>query len=244
MTVSLLALALLVLTVGLISATRTDNVPVAGYYPGIIVSPSQHLTLSQTILSVNSWVRNVRLWKSTVSVLDLWTSSWVLEPFWESLESTWWKTADLWWVWFTDSLTMKSNMTIPQILQHDHAQRFPCMVGNSLCEKINNSETVWTTFNRYWISSFGRGGVCGIFIPCLAVISCPTATYKSLTQMKREKKQQQPQKHIPLHLNSKLFHVKSGCEIKYSFIMIHQRFEDSSKSVPTLFLCLPIRLLV
>lgn len=41
MTVSLLALALLVLTVGLISATRTDNVPVAGYYPGIIVSPMQ-----------------------------------------------------------------------------------------------------------------------------------------------------------------------------------------------------------
>ncbi|XP_075876320.1 transmembrane protein 255B [Nelusetta ayraudi] len=38
MTVSLLALALLVLTVGLISATRTDNVPVAGYYPGIILS--------------------------------------------------------------------------------------------------------------------------------------------------------------------------------------------------------------
>lgn len=40
-TVSLLALALVVLTVGLISATRTDNVPVAGYYPGITVS---HIT--------------------------------------------------------------------------------------------------------------------------------------------------------------------------------------------------------
>ncbi|XP_028296646.1 transmembrane protein 255B [Gouania willdenowi] len=37
-TVSLLALALLVLTIGLISATRTDNVPVAGYYPGITLS--------------------------------------------------------------------------------------------------------------------------------------------------------------------------------------------------------------
>lgn len=35
---SLLGLSLVVLTVGLISATRTDNVPVAGYYPGIIVS--------------------------------------------------------------------------------------------------------------------------------------------------------------------------------------------------------------
>lgn len=39
MTVALLALSLVVLTIGLISATRTDNVPVAGYYPGIIVSP-------------------------------------------------------------------------------------------------------------------------------------------------------------------------------------------------------------
>lgn len=37
-TVSLLALALVVLAVGLISATRTDNVPVAGYYAGITVS--------------------------------------------------------------------------------------------------------------------------------------------------------------------------------------------------------------
>ncbi|CAJ1049561.1 transmembrane protein 255B isoform X1 [Xyrichtys novacula] len=37
-TVSLLALSLVVLTVGLISATRTDNVPVAGYYPGITLS--------------------------------------------------------------------------------------------------------------------------------------------------------------------------------------------------------------
>ncbi|KAL7405963.1 hypothetical protein ABVT39_010950 [Epinephelus coioides] len=37
-TVSLLALALLVLAVGLVSATRTDNVPVAGYYAGITLS--------------------------------------------------------------------------------------------------------------------------------------------------------------------------------------------------------------
>ncbi|CAB1441179.1 unnamed protein product [Pleuronectes platessa] len=37
-TVCLLALSLVVLTVGLISATRTDNVPVAGYYPGITLS--------------------------------------------------------------------------------------------------------------------------------------------------------------------------------------------------------------
>ncbi|XP_047219564.1 transmembrane protein 255B isoform X1 [Girardinichthys multiradiatus] len=38
LTVSLLALALVVLTIGLISATRTDNVPVSGYYPGITLS--------------------------------------------------------------------------------------------------------------------------------------------------------------------------------------------------------------
>uniref|UniRef100_A0A3Q4N0A5 Transmembrane protein 255B n=1 Tax=Neolamprologus brichardi TaxID=32507 RepID=A0A3Q4N0A5_NEOBR len=37
-TISLLTLGLLVLTVGLISATRTDNVTVVGLYPGIILS--------------------------------------------------------------------------------------------------------------------------------------------------------------------------------------------------------------
>ncbi|KAM4597257.1 transmembrane protein 255B [Fundulus diaphanus] len=37
-TLSLLTLALVVLTIGLISATRTDNVPVSGYYPGITLS--------------------------------------------------------------------------------------------------------------------------------------------------------------------------------------------------------------
>ncbi|KAA8595819.1 hypothetical protein FQN60_011110 [Etheostoma spectabile] len=37
-TVSLLALSLLVMAVGLISATRTTNVPVAGYYAGIVLS--------------------------------------------------------------------------------------------------------------------------------------------------------------------------------------------------------------
>uniref|UniRef100_A0A3Q1IID7 Transmembrane protein 255B n=1 Tax=Anabas testudineus TaxID=64144 RepID=A0A3Q1IID7_ANATE len=37
-TVSLLALALVGLAVGLTSATRTDNIPVAGYYPGIVLS--------------------------------------------------------------------------------------------------------------------------------------------------------------------------------------------------------------
>ncbi|XP_028440485.1 transmembrane protein 255B isoform X1 [Perca flavescens] len=37
-TVSLLALSLVVMAVGLISATRTDNVPVAGYYAGIALS--------------------------------------------------------------------------------------------------------------------------------------------------------------------------------------------------------------
>ncbi|XP_059214390.1 transmembrane protein 255B [Centropristis striata] len=38
MTVCLLGLSLVVLAVGLISATRTDNVPVAGYYSGITLS--------------------------------------------------------------------------------------------------------------------------------------------------------------------------------------------------------------
>lgn len=49
-TISLLTLGLLVLTVGLISATRTDNVPVVGLYPGIIVSGG-HL-YSVNVLSV------------------------------------------------------------------------------------------------------------------------------------------------------------------------------------------------
>lgn len=57
-TVALLALALVVLTIGLISATRTDNVPVAGYYPGIIVSHGQtsdifHLKHSESFLKVS-----------------------------------------------------------------------------------------------------------------------------------------------------------------------------------------------
>uniref|UniRef100_A0A667Z3J4 Transmembrane protein 255B n=1 Tax=Myripristis murdjan TaxID=586833 RepID=A0A667Z3J4_9TELE len=37
-TVALLSLSMVVLAIGLISATRTDNVPVAGYYPGITLS--------------------------------------------------------------------------------------------------------------------------------------------------------------------------------------------------------------
>ncbi|XP_048828567.1 transmembrane protein 255B isoform X1 [Brienomyrus brachyistius] len=37
-TVSLLSLSVVILVVGLVSATRTGNVPVAGYYPGIILS--------------------------------------------------------------------------------------------------------------------------------------------------------------------------------------------------------------
>ncbi|KAM3877081.1 transmembrane protein 255B-like [Diretmus argenteus] len=37
-TISLLSLSMVVLAVGLTSATQTDNVPVAGYYPGITLS--------------------------------------------------------------------------------------------------------------------------------------------------------------------------------------------------------------
>lgn len=36
--VSLFGLSVLILVVGLLSATQTDNVAVSGYYPGIIVS--------------------------------------------------------------------------------------------------------------------------------------------------------------------------------------------------------------
>uniref|UniRef100_A0A665TWQ4 Transmembrane protein 255B n=1 Tax=Echeneis naucrates TaxID=173247 RepID=A0A665TWQ4_ECHNA len=52
-TVSLLALALVVLVVGLISATRTDNVPVAGYYPGITLSFGAFLGIVGTHLVEN-----------------------------------------------------------------------------------------------------------------------------------------------------------------------------------------------
>ncbi|XP_037545912.1 transmembrane protein 255B [Nematolebias whitei] len=38
MTISLLFLALVILTIGLIATTRTTNVPVSGYYPGIALS--------------------------------------------------------------------------------------------------------------------------------------------------------------------------------------------------------------
>ncbi|XP_058485384.1 transmembrane protein 255B [Solea solea] len=38
LSISLLFLSVLVLTVGIISSTRTDNVPVAGYFPGIALS--------------------------------------------------------------------------------------------------------------------------------------------------------------------------------------------------------------
>ncbi|KAM8877812.1 transmembrane protein 255B [Synchiropus picturatus] len=42
---SLLFLSLVILALGLISATRTDNVPVAGYYPGIILSFGSFLAI-------------------------------------------------------------------------------------------------------------------------------------------------------------------------------------------------------
>lgn len=43
-TVSLLIMALLVLTLGFLAATRTDNVHVAGFYSGIAVSPVNQST--------------------------------------------------------------------------------------------------------------------------------------------------------------------------------------------------------
>lgn len=45
--VSLCGLSVLVLVVGLLSATQTDNVAVSGYYPGIIVSDSTQNFTSQ-----------------------------------------------------------------------------------------------------------------------------------------------------------------------------------------------------
>lgn len=81
-TVSLLALALVVLTIGLISATRTDNVPVAGFYPGITVSCS--FTFTQFLLSF--------FFICFFCPLNSFTScasSWVLEHFWVLLVSTW-----------------------------------------------------------------------------------------------------------------------------------------------------------
>lgn len=90
MTVALLVLALVVLTVGLVSATRTDNVPVSGYYPGISVSdPSltPQYSFSKEIFSV-----------MVKESLLLCASSLAAGLSWASLASTWWRTADLWYV--------------------------------------------------------------------------------------------------------------------------------------------------
>ena len=44
-TLALLALSVVILIVGFVSSTRTDNVAVAGFYPGIIVSATQCVCL-------------------------------------------------------------------------------------------------------------------------------------------------------------------------------------------------------
>lgn len=44
-TVALLVVSVFILTIGLAATTRTENVTVGGYYPGIIVSLSIHCIL-------------------------------------------------------------------------------------------------------------------------------------------------------------------------------------------------------
>lgn len=96
-TVALLALALVVLTIGLISATRTDNVPVAGYYPGITVSHTRCRPLRHSTGMCGILLYTLIVFFSP-PLSSLCTSSWVLEHFWALLASTWWRTADPWWV--------------------------------------------------------------------------------------------------------------------------------------------------
>lgn len=43
MTVMLLIVSVLILIFGLAATTRTQNITVGGYYPGVIVSPHSHL---------------------------------------------------------------------------------------------------------------------------------------------------------------------------------------------------------
>lgn len=92
MTVSLLALSLVVLTVGLISATRTDNVPVAGYYPGITVSDSRLLTATDPSntnhdlslsFSLSLWILMFLLVSSTL------ISFWPPAEFWSVSGHRW-----------------------------------------------------------------------------------------------------------------------------------------------------------
>lgn len=117
-TISLLTLGLLVLTVGLISATRTDNVPVVGLYPGIIVSGG-HL-YSVNVLSVMKQTFLLLSDPSRVHSQFLLSvpCSWVSEHFWVLLASTWWKTADLWWVCSSCQIQMQMMISVILVLQH------------------------------------------------------------------------------------------------------------------------------
>lgn len=45
-TVSLLVISVLILIIGVAATTRTQNVTVGGYYPGVIVSSPSHFTVA------------------------------------------------------------------------------------------------------------------------------------------------------------------------------------------------------
>jgi len=47
-TVALLVVSVFILTIGLAATTRTENVTVGGYYPGIVVSKDTYFTLLGT----------------------------------------------------------------------------------------------------------------------------------------------------------------------------------------------------
>lgn len=65
---SLLLVSALILTIGLAATTRTENVTVGGYYPGIIVSPGsagrqgQGWVCSRGVTVHTSPVESWRLW--------------------------------------------------------------------------------------------------------------------------------------------------------------------------------------
>ncbi|KAK1875139.1 Transmembrane protein 255B [Dissostichus eleginoides] len=92
-TVSLLALALVVLTVGLVSATRTDNVPVAGYYSGITLSFGAFLGIVGIHLVENRRPMLLILLPASVvsGEIQVWTAECVPRCFmgWQLVLSSW-----------------------------------------------------------------------------------------------------------------------------------------------------------
>lgn len=57
-TVSLLVVSVFILTIGLAATTRTENVTVGGYYPGIVVSKETYFRLLGTTRKmIISWIQ-------------------------------------------------------------------------------------------------------------------------------------------------------------------------------------------